>query len=496
MKQLNALDSTFLYMESDNQPMHIGGIGFYDQSTAPGGVVRFKRIIQTIKDRAHLAPLIRQRLVWPPMNMDYPYWINDDSFDPEFHIRHISLPKPGDWRQLCILASRIISRRLDRSHPLWEIYVIEGLDKIPGLPPNCFAILSKTHHACIDGKSSNDIGLAMADITPEIAIIPPTEPWIPDVKPTDLDLMMRTHMNNLEKPLRYLEFIQRTAPILAKANERLISGELKSTEQVPRTRFNNDVTPHRVFDGTYFSLQDFKDIKDTVPGATINDAVLAVCGGAMRKYLEEKNELPDSSLAAQCPVSVRTEDSTTGGNEVSDMVVLIRTDIEDPKIRLKAIAESSKDAKELIHAIGAKTMTDYSQFVPSALAALGGRIAAEQTQANSKVDPKFNTVITNVPGPQFPLYSSGAKYIRGFGYGPVINGNGLFHSVGSYCGEMSVSFSSCRKIMPDPANYTEKIRESFQELKDSTIGSPRIAVSNDKPIKKAAPKKNKAAVKN
>ena len=154
MQQLNGLDSAFLFMETPNAPMHLGSVAIFDPSTAPGGVVRFKRIIQTLEERAHLAPYLRQRLYEVPFNLDFPYWVRDESFDPEFHIRHIALPKPGDWRQLCIQVARLQSRALDRSRPLWELYVIEGLDNVEGIPKGCFALVSKTHHAAIDGKSS------------------------------------------------------------------------------------------------------------------------------------------------------------------------------------------------------------------------------------------------------------------------------------------------------------------------------------------------------
>jgi WS/DGAT/MGAT family acyltransferase len=168
MQQVSGLDATFLFLETQNAPMHIGSVGIFDPSTAPDGIVRFKRIIQTVEERAHLAPYLRQRLVEVPFNADFPYWVRDESFDPEFHIRHIALPKPGDWRQLCIQVARLQARALDRSRPLWELYIIEGLDNVEGIPPGCFAMVTKLHHAAIDGVSSQAIAAALCDATPEI----------------------------------------------------------------------------------------------------------------------------------------------------------------------------------------------------------------------------------------------------------------------------------------------------------------------------------------
>jgi len=200
MQQLNGLDSAFLFMETPNAPMHFGSVAIFDPSTAPGGIVRFKRIIQTLKERAHLAPYLRQRLYEVPFNLDFPYWVRDESFDPEFHIRHIALPKPGDWRQLCIQVARLHSRALDRSRPLWELYIIEGLDNVEGIPPGCFAFVSKTHHAAIDGKSSYDIGSALCDPTPEIRQLEGGSEWKADKVPTLLELAAMSHETFCKRP--------------------------------------------------------------------------------------------------------------------------------------------------------------------------------------------------------------------------------------------------------------------------------------------------------
>ena len=184
MQQTSGLDAAFLFTETPNAPMHIGSVGIFDPSTAPDGIVRFKRIIQTAMERAHLAPYLRQRLIEVPFNADFPYWVRDESFDPEFHIRHIALPRPGDWRQLCIQVARLQARPLDRARPLWELYVIEGLDNVKGIPPGCFALVTKLHHAAIDGVTSQAIATAMCDPTPEIRTVEGAENWQADKPPT------------------------------------------------------------------------------------------------------------------------------------------------------------------------------------------------------------------------------------------------------------------------------------------------------------------------
>lgn len=465
VQQLNGLDSAFLFMETPNAPMHFGSVAIFDPSTAPGGIVRFKRIIQTLKERAHLAPYLRQRLYEVPFNLDFPYWVRDESFDPEFHIRHIALPKPGDWRQLCIQVARLHTRALDRSRPLWELYVIEGLDNVAGVPPGCFALVSKTHHACIDGKSSYDISSALCDPTPEIRQLSGATEWKTDKAPTLLELAAMAHESAVKKPRRYLDFLRKTLPSWEAVAESIRKGSLAPAPKVPRTRFNRVLSQHRVFEGVTFALEDIKQIKNSV-GGTVNDAVLAICAGAMRRYLLEKDELPAETLLSMCPINVRDPKAKgAGGNQVVSMSVPLHTNIADPKERLRAICAATRSAKEATNAIDAKSMMEMADFIPTQLSALGARVAAENGLANF-VSPVVNTVITNVPGVQHPIYSNGALLVRGWGLGPCTDGNGLFHSIGSYCGELYIGVTCCRSMMPDPARYAECLRESFAELKE------------------------------
>jgi diacylglycerol O-acyltransferase len=464
MRQLTGLDASFLYLETANAPMHISGLAIYDQSTAPGGKVRFKDVIVHFNERTRTIPAMTQKLVEVPFSMDHPYWVTDGDFDPEFHVRHIALPSPGDWRQLCILISRLHARALDRSRPLWEVYIIEGLNNVEGYPKGSFAVFSKTHHAAIDGASGMEITAAIHDLTPEYSV--PRAPAVikVDSHPSGLELVLRAQLNNIRKPFNFISVARNTVPGMAKAWNAVRKGDLQQVSKIPRTRFNRKVSPHRIFEAATFSLADVKSIKNSVPGATVNDAAIAIVGGALRKYLEHHDELPEESLAAMAPVNVRTTDEDgTGGNVVSTMTVAIRSDIEDPMERLEAVHESTKAAKAYNNAIGARAMTDYTQFIPSMLTAQAARLAS-QWGLMSRMKPDFNCVITNVPGPQVPLYSMGAKMVANYGTGPVLDGLGLFHVIGSYCGEMTISASSCRDMMPDPEFYKQCIVDSFEEL--------------------------------
>lgn len=464
MHQLTGLDASFLYLETPNAPMHISSLAIYDQSTAPGGTVRFKDIIANFSERILPIPTMTRNLVEVPMSMDHPYWVSDGHFDPEFHIRHIALPKPGDWRQLCILVSRLHARPLDRAHPLWEVYIIEGLDNVEGYPKGCFAVFSKTHHAAIDGQSGVEITSALHDLTPDFKAARQAPVINIDRQPSRGELILRAQINNIKKPFNFISVARNTVPGMASAWNRVRKGELQKVEDIPRTRFNGSVSPHRSFEAVSFGLDEVKNIKNAVPGATVNDAAITIVGGALRKYLQHHDELPVESLAAMAPVNVRDKsEKGSGGNIVSSLTVKVCSDIEDPLERLTAVHENTKSAKAYANAVGAKAMTDITQFIPSMVTAQAAKLAS-RTGMISKMKPTFNCVITNVPGPQIPLYTTGAKMVANFGTGPVQDGLALFHVISSYCGQFSISATACREIMPDPAFYKTCIEESFAEL--------------------------------
>ena len=467
MEQLSGQDAMFLYLESPRTPMHVSGLCIYDPATAEGGLVRFKQIIEHIEGRIHLIRALRQKLVNVPFSLDYPYWINDDEFDIEFHVRHIALPAPGDWRQLCIQIARLHARMLDRSRPLWEMYVIEGLDRVEGFPPGCYGILSKFHHAAIDGATGAEITAIIHDLSPESVSTPPDRTFRGESEPGALELFSRTAINNVKTPFKLVEVLGKAVPSFASTQVKLARHKLESAGTVPKTIFNARVSGHRVIEGRNFDLEDFKVIKNTVPGATLNDAVVSVVGGAVRHYLSSFKQLPEESLIAMAPINTRREDERgLGGNRVSAMSIAIRSDIHDPMERLIAVNDATKKSKALTKAYGARLMTDINKHIPSSTLALAGRLIT-QWGAATRIKPVSNLAITNVPGPQIPLYMNGAKLMAQYGMGPLVDSASLFIAVLSYNSKITVTVTSCRDLMEDPAFFGDCIEKSFFESVDA-----------------------------
>ncbi|MEP6785906.1 MAG: wax ester/triacylglycerol synthase family O-acyltransferase [Sphingomonadales bacterium] len=488
MQQLSGQDASFVYLETPSTPMHIGSVGIYDPSTAPGGFVRFKDILSFIESRLGGARSFRERLVRVPFDIDHPYWIQDPDFDLEYHVRHIALPSPGDWRQLCIQVARLHSRPMDLTKPLWEFIIVEGLDNIEGLPKGCFALVAKVHHAAIDGMSGVEMSAAVHDLSPDKSNRFPDEEWKPESKPGIADLLISGYFNALRQPQKYLETMARSVPGIAKLTAELSKGELSiaGARTPPKTRFNAKVSSHRVFDGVSFPLADVRAIKEAVPGATVNDAILTIIGGGLRKYLDEKGELPEANLTAMAPISVRQEGEKAAlGNLVSAMVVSLGTHIADPLERLAHIHADAVNSKGLTNAVGARTLTDYSQLIPSGLAGLGARLYTRLGAANAHA-PVFNVVATNVPGSRVPLYFCGAKMVKMYGLGPIFDSMGLINTIYSYVDEIAISFTSDRDMMPDPSAYATALRNSFDELL-------AVAKSGAKPAAKSKTAKPKRA---
>ncbi|MEM7765832.1 MAG: wax ester/triacylglycerol synthase family O-acyltransferase [Pseudomonadota bacterium] len=470
MQQLSGLDASFLYLETPNTPMHIGSLCIYDQSTAPGGHVRFKDILAFYEERLHRAKVFRRRLARVPFALDHPYWIEDPDFDLEFHVRHIALPAPGDWRQLCIQTSRLHARPIDLNRPLWEVYVIEGLDAVEGVPKGSFAVVSKVHHAAIDGVSGSEIAAALHDLSPVAEVPPPNKDWIAEREPTEVELIARTAARTASWPLRVGRVVKDGLPAVGRLVGGYAKKELAPPVTVPRTRFNGNVTSHRVFDGRSFPLDDIRAMKKSQPGTTVNDVVVTICGGALRKYLQAKHELPEESLVAMAPMSVRgAEERRSEGNLVSALSLPVRSDIEDPLERLYAVHDASINAKKTTYALGPEMTASVAEFLPSTTSGMLMR-AYSRLKLAETFPPIYNTVITNVPGVNLPLYSMGSKMVANFGLGPAVHGVGLFQPVLSYNNQITISAVSCREMMPDPSFYMECLQASFDELKDVTIG--------------------------
>ncbi len=479
MEQLSGQDASFVYFDTQNTPMHIGSVGIYDPSTAEGGFVRFKDILRHIESRLDGARSFRQKLVRVPFDLDHPYWVEDDSFDLEFHVRHVALPAPGDWRQLCIQVARLHARPLDLSKPLWEFNIVEGLDNIPGLPKGCFALVAKVHHAAIDGMSGVEMSAAVHDLAPMPITPPPPSEWKAESEPPLGELLFRTWVNSIKQPVRFAETVARTIPGVARLGREIAGGDvsIQGAKMAPKSIFNVKVSPHRVFDGTSFELSEIRAVKETLPKATVNDVILTIIGGGLRHYLLGRDELPAESMSAMAPISVRDEKEKSAlGNLVSAMVINLGTHIADPAERLAYIHKEATNSKAMTNAVGARTLTDYSQLIPSGLAGLGARLYTRLGIANAHA-PVFNCVATNVPGSRVPLYFAGAKMVKMMGLGPIFDGMGLINTIYSYEKDIAISFTTDRAIVPDPAAYADALRKSFEELKAATLNAPKAAPS-------------------
>jgi diacylglycerol O-acyltransferase len=488
MQQLSGLDSSFLYLETGTTPMHIGSLSIYDQSTAPGGRVTFKEILDFFDHRLHKARAFRQRIARVPLSLDHPYWIEDPDFDLEFHVRHIALPRPGDWRQLCIQAARLHARPLDMRKPLWEAYVIEGLDNVAGIPNDSFALVMKIHHAAIDGVSGAEMSKAIHDLSADAEIAPPEHSWKPERLPTGVELLTRSAAKSVQTPVKFGRLLYRSAPALGKVIGGLASQQLKIPLAVPRTRFNGTVSSHRVFDGRKLSLDEVKEIKNSQPGTTVNDVIVSVCGGAMRKYLDYHGELPRRSMVAMAPMSVRSDSQrAAAGNLVTAMSLPVRSDVADPLERLLLVHDESTNAKKVTHTMGPDLAADAAEFIPSTVSGWLARAYANSGMAE-RVPPLVNTVITNIPGVNVPLYSMGSRMVSTYGLGPLSHGIGLFQPVVSYNNTITIGAVADRDMMPDPAFYADCLQKSFDELKQATIEKP---APKKKAKKKVASKKVK-----
>lgn len=475
MEQLSGLDAGFVYLDTPTTPMHIGSVGIYDPSTAPGGSVRFKDILRHVESRLDKARSFRQKLVRVPFDLDHPYWVEDANFDIEYHIRHLALPQPGDWRQLCIQVARLQARPMDLSKPLWEFNIIEGLDNIAGIPKGSFALMAKVHHAAIDGLSGVELSSAVHDIEPRDIEANVRSSWKPESDPGVGEMLLRTWLNSVKQPAKFAKALASTVPGVARLGKEIANGDvsLKNTKMAPQTKLNGKVSSHRVWDGTVFELADIRRIKDQLDGGTVNDVILAIIGGGLRKYLLRHNDLPVDTLLAMAPISVRSEGEKDAlGNLVSAMVVPLGSHIEDPAERFRFITKETKNSKAMTNAVGARTLSDYSQLMPAALAGLAARLYTRLGVSNLH-SPMFNVVATNVPGPRVPLYFAGARMFRMMGTGPVFDGVGLINAIYSYDSEIAISFTADRDMVPDPAIYAAALQEAFDELLGVSIAEPQ-----------------------
>jgi diacylglycerol O-acyltransferase len=464
MQRLSGLDASFLALETPSSHMHVASLGIFDPSEVPGGV-SIDSVIEIYSQRLHLAPPFRRRLAQVPFGLHHPIWIEDPDFDIRRHVRHTAIPAPGGTKELSNLVSRLVALPLDRSRPLWEIWLIEGLEG------GNVGLLSKVHHAAIDGASGNELIVALLDLSPEVEVHVPDTEWAPDHVPTDAELLTYAASSLARQPVRVARSLVRTASAALAVRRH---GQETESEHLPpapfsapRTSFNTALTPARSYAFTSIDLPTVKAVKAKA-GCTVNDVVLALCAGALRKYLDDQGEILDGSLVAMVPMSVRTEDEkNTGGNKVSSMLTTLATDIDDPLERLAAISESMRNSKEQQKAIGADTLQQWAEFAAPAVLGSAARLYSRMRGADHH-RPLFNVTISNVPGPPFPLYSAGAKLIANFPVGPIIDGTGLNMTVMSYLDQLDFGLLACPDVLTDVWALADDLHVALADLVAAT----------------------------
>jgi diacylglycerol O-acyltransferase / wax synthase len=483
MRQLTSLDTQFLAIEDGRQAGHVGSLGIYDPSTAPDGVLDVKVMMRLLKDRMHLLPVLRWRLLEVPFSLDFPYWIEDEHFDLEFHVRDLAVPSPGSDRQLAAQVARLHSRPLDRARPLWEMYVISGLKS------GHVAVYTKIHHAVIDGISGGEIVGLLLDMTPEIRTPDAAAPPGPGRRAGTAELVARAALGIPRYPLRLLGSLPRAVPNLDETVFSVIPGAarvgrllnrfdgfvrrdgnrvIRPSQEAPRTTFNGRVTAHRRFVFGQLELDRVKALKQA-HGVTVNDVIVSLCAGAVRQWLIGHDELPPEPLVAQVPVSVRSkEQQGTYGNRILMLAAALHTEIADPVERLQQTSADLTVMKDRYKALPAELLSDANNFIPPALFSRAAQLTLSLA-SSSVAHPTWNLVVSNVPGPQFDLYCAGAKLLANYPVSVITDGLGLNITVMSYAGHLDVGILADREQMPDLWNLIDFLKDSLEELEKATF---------------------------
>lgn len=487
MQQLSGTDHVSLFSERRNTYNHVATLCIYDVTTAPGGKVRVKDILNHFEQRLYLHPVFRQKLVTVPFGLDRPYWVAGDEIDLDFHIRHIALPAPGDWRQLMIQVARLHSRPLDRSKPLWEAYVIEGLDNIPNLPPGAFAVFLKIHHAVVDGMAAIHLLEQLHADMPEVSGAKASRMMVVERDPQALEVAAQALIHATQ---RLGKFSRLSANFARRAvnsgldiarrvmNEKSMPdfGQREKSGKPPKTRFGERVSSNRVVDGFGMPISRIKRIRDSVPGTTLNDVFLAVAGGGVRAYLQAKGELPEQSLRGLMPISLRT-DASAGGNAVAGVPVAVGSDVADPIARLKAVHDSAHKSKSYAEAMGLDMLMNVLDVLPP---------MAVNFALDKFLMPTINMAVSNVRGPDKPIYLAGAKAMCVYPVSIPADTVGLNITGVSYNRVMWVSAVSCRNMVPDPGFFLECLRGAWLELLAAAdaLGAPVTSTpSRERPAK-------------
>jgi diacylglycerol O-acyltransferase / wax synthase len=458
MERLGPQDASFLYLETPSVHQHVGGVAILDPSTAPSGRLTYPDLVRVVSSRLHLALRFRQRILFPPFAAARPVWVDDTNFDIDFHMRRAALPSPGGRRELVDYVQRVISRPLDRTKPLWELYLIEAMED--GLA----AILTKVHHCMVDGLAAVDLASAVYDFAPEPQILNPPA-WEPEPEPSRLDLLLDALTEQVTHPARGLaDLAQRTLQTparVARQGGEILGGLMDvmgAGVLAPPGPFNRKVGSNRRFAMIEAPVQTFKDIKRSL-GATVNDVVLATAAGGLYRFLRHRREpTRDRFLRAMVPVSVRSKDERSAmGNRVSSIFVDLPVGPMGGKKRLAMIRERTKYLKESNYAVGAEFLMNIGAWAPPTIHAMAARLAAR-----TRV---INLVVSNVPGPQVPMYIAGAKLLAQYPLMPIAENMGLSIATTSLAGTMAFGLTADWDTLPDIEILAGAMEESLGELR-------------------------------
>lgn len=463
LERLSGLDAGFLYMETPTLHMHTLKIGIVDPASAPGGY-SFDRFKEVLAARLHLLPPFRRRLLPVPLSLHHPLWLEDRDFDLDYHLRRVGVPQPGTQAELDELIGDIAGRPLDRSRPLWQMWVVEGLEG------GRVAFVTKMHHAIADGAAASALLANVMSPDPVGEPTPPRRAWRGERPPPNLVLLAQA----LVAQVRMLLLLPRLLARTWRAVREVIRGRTidavippRPILDAPRPSFNGALTPHRTFATTTLSLARAKAVKNAA-GVTLNDVILATVGGALVDWMAERGEVLDRPLVAGVPVGtdVMGAEPRLVGNRVSNLFTTLATDVDDPAARLQRIHQVTIAAKQVQATLGMDLMQQWVEYTPAPLLKAFMRLYSRWRLAN-RHRPPINLVVSNVPGPPIPLYVAGARLTDLYSVGPVLEGAALNITVWSYQDRLQVAALGCRELLPRLHEVTDRMHAALDELADA-----------------------------
>ncbi|HXA11693.1 MAG TPA: wax ester/triacylglycerol synthase family O-acyltransferase [Mycobacterium sp.] len=457
MERLSGLDASFLYIETSTQPLNVCSILEVDSSTMPGGYT-FDRLRDELALRIKAMPEFREKLADSQFNLDHPVWVEDKDFDVNRHLHRIGLPSPGGRAELAEICGHIASLPLDRSRPLWEMWLIEGVADTDADEGGLLAVMTKVHHAAVDGVTGASLLAQLCSVEPDA---PPPDPVDGPGDASPLEIAARGLVRFAARPLQLATVLPTTVSAIVKTLHRARAGlTMAAPFAAPPTAFNAAVTAARNIAFTQLDLDDIKTVKNRF-NVTVNDVVMALCAGVLRRFLHDRSQLPDKSLVAMVPVSVHEKSDRPGRNQLSGMFSRLETHVSDPAERLRAIAEANSTAKEHSSAIGPTLVQDWTQFAARPLFGLAMRLVADTPLTES---PVHNLIISNVPGPRTTLYFLGCEVKATYPIGPIFHGSGLNITVMSLNGKLGVGVISCPDLLPDLWELADDFQFALDEL--------------------------------